>query len=394
MRHVAETLDELGVPYEKEVVSAHRTPDKLFAYAESAESRGLQVIIAGAGGSCASSRHDVVEDSSPRARRSGRGRRRCRGSIRSSPSRRCRRVCRWERSRSGGRGQRGAARGRDRRARRRGRGAARRVSRESDRSRARRARSVGVTALVGCIGGGQLGRMLALAGAPLDVRFRFLDPPPTRARETSASSSSGRTTTRCSSTVSPRAPTPSPTSSRTSRWRRRGEWRRFPMRARSSRARIASSRRSSFAASGFPLPATARSTRRASRRSSSRGASATTEKGSARRVAGGLGEDELAEELVPSMRELSIVAVRGRRRRHALLPARRERAPRRDPRSLARSCADAPQGRAEEIATKLLDELGYVGVLAVELFESMGSCSRTSSRRASTTRVTGRSTAL
>ncbi|HKX48642.1 MAG TPA: 5-(carboxyamino)imidazole ribonucleotide mutase [Gaiellaceae bacterium] len=50
MQHAAETLDQLGVAYEKEVVSAHRTPDKLFAYAESAESRGLQVIIAGAGG--------------------------------------------------------------------------------------------------------------------------------------------------------------------------------------------------------------------------------------------------------------------------------------------------------------------------------------------------------
>ncbi|HSG13094.1 MAG TPA: 5-(carboxyamino)imidazole ribonucleotide mutase [Gaiellaceae bacterium] len=50
MRHAAETLDELGVPYETEVVSAHRTPDKLYAYAESAESRGLHVVIAGAGG--------------------------------------------------------------------------------------------------------------------------------------------------------------------------------------------------------------------------------------------------------------------------------------------------------------------------------------------------------
>jgi 5-(carboxyamino)imidazole ribonucleotide mutase len=50
MRHAAETLDELGVPYEKEVVSAHRTPDKLYGYAEAAESRGLQVIVAGAGG--------------------------------------------------------------------------------------------------------------------------------------------------------------------------------------------------------------------------------------------------------------------------------------------------------------------------------------------------------
>ena len=51
MRHAAETLDELGVPYETQVVSAHRTPDKLYEYAESAESRGLQVIVAGAGGS-------------------------------------------------------------------------------------------------------------------------------------------------------------------------------------------------------------------------------------------------------------------------------------------------------------------------------------------------------
>ncbi len=50
MRHAAEVLDELKVPHEIEVVSAHRTPDKLFAYAESAESRGLEVIIAGAGG--------------------------------------------------------------------------------------------------------------------------------------------------------------------------------------------------------------------------------------------------------------------------------------------------------------------------------------------------------
>ena len=50
MRHAAETLEQLGVPFEKEVVSAHRTPDKLYEYASSAEARGLQVIIAGAGG--------------------------------------------------------------------------------------------------------------------------------------------------------------------------------------------------------------------------------------------------------------------------------------------------------------------------------------------------------
>ena len=50
MRFAAETLERLGIPHEIEVVSAHRTPDKLFHYAETAESKGIEVIIAGAGG--------------------------------------------------------------------------------------------------------------------------------------------------------------------------------------------------------------------------------------------------------------------------------------------------------------------------------------------------------
>ncbi|PPD02698.1 MAG: 5-(carboxyamino)imidazole ribonucleotide mutase [Methylobacter sp.] len=50
MKHAADTLTQLGIPHEVQVVSAHRTPDKLFNYAETAESRGLEVIIAGAGG--------------------------------------------------------------------------------------------------------------------------------------------------------------------------------------------------------------------------------------------------------------------------------------------------------------------------------------------------------
>lgn len=50
MRHATETLEKLGIPFEKEVVSAHRTPDKLFSYAEQARERGIEVIIAGAGG--------------------------------------------------------------------------------------------------------------------------------------------------------------------------------------------------------------------------------------------------------------------------------------------------------------------------------------------------------
>jgi len=50
MRHAHELLDDLGVPHECEIVSAHRTPAKLSEYAQGAEKRGLQVIIAGAGG--------------------------------------------------------------------------------------------------------------------------------------------------------------------------------------------------------------------------------------------------------------------------------------------------------------------------------------------------------
>jgi 5-(carboxyamino)imidazole ribonucleotide mutase len=50
MRHAAETLDELGVAYETKIVSAHRTPRRLYDYASSARERGLKVVIAGAGG--------------------------------------------------------------------------------------------------------------------------------------------------------------------------------------------------------------------------------------------------------------------------------------------------------------------------------------------------------
>lgn len=50
LRHASETLDDLGIAHDVQVVSAHRTPDLLFEYAESAVGRGLKVIIAGAGG--------------------------------------------------------------------------------------------------------------------------------------------------------------------------------------------------------------------------------------------------------------------------------------------------------------------------------------------------------
>ncbi len=50
MRHAADVLDELGVAYETRILSAHRTPDRMFAYAEAAAGRGLRAIVAGAGG--------------------------------------------------------------------------------------------------------------------------------------------------------------------------------------------------------------------------------------------------------------------------------------------------------------------------------------------------------
>lgn len=63
MSHTVETLEALGIPHEVQVVSAHRTPDLLFTYAEQADQRGIKVIIAGAGGAahlpgmCASKTH-------------------------------------------------------------------------------------------------------------------------------------------------------------------------------------------------------------------------------------------------------------------------------------------------------------------------------------------------
>lgn len=50
MKEAADILDQLGIPYETKIVSAHRTPDRLWAYGKAAADRGLQVIIAGAGG--------------------------------------------------------------------------------------------------------------------------------------------------------------------------------------------------------------------------------------------------------------------------------------------------------------------------------------------------------
>ncbi|MGD9846790.1 MAG: AIR carboxylase family protein, partial [Variibacter sp.] len=50
LKHTAETLDRLGVAYDKRIVSAHRTPERLYAFARGAKDAGFKVIIAGAGG--------------------------------------------------------------------------------------------------------------------------------------------------------------------------------------------------------------------------------------------------------------------------------------------------------------------------------------------------------
>ena len=58
MSHASETLNKLGVPHEVRVISAHRAPDLLFEYASTAEERGLQIIIAAAGGAAPPGRRD------------------------------------------------------------------------------------------------------------------------------------------------------------------------------------------------------------------------------------------------------------------------------------------------------------------------------------------------
>ena len=62
MIHAVDMLEKFNVPHEVKVVSAHRTPDLMFEYAEQAEERGLQVIIAGAGGACLLYTSDAADE--------------------------------------------------------------------------------------------------------------------------------------------------------------------------------------------------------------------------------------------------------------------------------------------------------------------------------------------
>ena len=62
MKHAAEVLDDFNISYEAQVVSAHRTPDLMFKFAEEAEEKGFQVIIAGAGGSSSLTRNGSIKN--------------------------------------------------------------------------------------------------------------------------------------------------------------------------------------------------------------------------------------------------------------------------------------------------------------------------------------------
>ena len=100
MAAAAETLEAFGIPYEKRVVSAHRTPDLLVEYAKTARGRGIEVIIAGAGG--AAHLPGMVASMTPlpvvgvpvKSRALSTGWTRCCRSFR------CRPACRWRRWRS------------------------------------------------------------------------------------------------------------------------------------------------------------------------------------------------------------------------------------------------------------------------------------------------------
>ena len=226
---------------------------------------------------------------------------------------------------------------------------------------------------VGCIGGGQLGRMLALDGAPLDVRFRFLDPSPDACAAEVGELLVGpyddpdlldRLADGADAVTYEFENVPVEAARRVgavpdARALERGQDRLVEKELFRSLG-IPTARYGSLEDSG--LPALVKSRR-------------LGYDGKGQRVVESivlLDDDELAEEVVAFDRELSIVAARGHDGQTAFYPLA-ENEHRGGILAVSRAPApDAPQGAAEEIATKLLDALGYVGVLAVELFEVAG----------------------
>ena len=230
-----------------------------------------------------------------------------------------------------------------------------------------------MTALVGCIGGGQLGRMLALAGAPLGVRLRFLDP----------------ATDACAGAVGELVvgaydDPPSLERLADSADVVTYEFENVPVQAARSVDAVPSGRalelgqdrlveKELFTRLGIPtaafgsveevgLPALVKS-RRFGYDGKGQRVVETTE---------ALGVGELAESIVPFDQELSIVAVRGSDGSTAFYPLTANEH-REGILAVSRAPArNALQKAAESLATKLLDDLDYVGVLAVELFDVGG----------------------
>ena len=227
--------------------------------------------------------------------------------------------------------------------------------------------------VVGCLGGGQLGRMLGLAGLPLGLSFRFLDPSPDACAAAVGElivagygepDGLDRLAAGADAVTYEFENVPVEAAARVGA---------VPATAALEHGQDRLREKELFRALGIPtarfgtlddtgLPALVKTR-----------TLGYDGKGQ-RRVesAEPLADDELAEELVPFDRELSIVGVRGRDGDTRFWPVgenvhrdgilRVTRAP----------AVDAPQGEAEDICAALMDELGYVGVLAVELFEVSG----------------------
>ena len=197
MENAANTLRDLGVPYETRVVSAHRTPDLLFEYAATAEKRGIEVIIAGAGGAAhlpgmAAAKTVLpvlgvpVESKALKGLDSllsiaqmpggdsggdagdwqGRSDQ-CGIAGRGDTGNQARKISRGVESISNCTDEQGAGKSRSGQ---RIRSQAHSAGKESEKEK--------TLMTIGILGGGQLGYMLALAGYPLGLHFRFLDPSP------------------------------------------------------------------------------------------------------------------------------------------------------------------------------------------------------------------------
>ena len=406
MRHAAETLDELGVAFEQRVVSAHRTPDLLFEYASTAEERGLRVLIAGAGGAAhlpgmAASKTTLPVLGVPVESKALSGM----DSLLS--------IVQMPAGVPVGTlaiGRAGAVNAAL---------LAAAILAGSDAAlgnRLRRFRAAQTDAvldspiqprepepvvshhepmtLVACIGGGQLGRMLGLAGLPLGLSFRFLDPSPDACArgvgelvvgEYGDPDALDRLADGAHVVTYEFENVPVESAERVGAVPGRAALEHGQDRLREKELfrslGIATARFGTLEATG--LPALVKSRRLGY---DGKGQRRVDTPDPPR-------EGEIAEELVPFDRELSIVGVRGRDGETRFWPVA-ENLHREGILRVTRAPApDAAQREAESICATLMDALGYVGVLAVELSRWAAAYSRTSSRRACTTRGTGRSTA-